>query len=172
MNNKITKILTLGPTGTNCEAAAHHYLKLNGIDAEVELFSTLEEAAELVAGNDKGYALLGCIVYPDLHNLCFPFLGKLKLQDVFLFDTFNMMLASCEEHTEIHKVATHPAPQSLVPTEYKKVFSNSNTHAALMCKNGEADACITTSKSVENEQLHVIKDFGAVPMGFSLHVAA
>lgn len=172
MDKSITKILTLGPAGTNCEAAANYYIKSNGMDADVELYNTLEEAAKIVSENTKGYALLGCIVYPDLHQLCFPYLGKMKLQDVFIHDTYNMVLASRHKDQDVKIVATHPAPKSLVPSKYKTVTSNSNTHAGIMCKRGDTDACITTSKSAENEGLHIIKDYGPVPMGFSIHVAA
>lgn len=108
----IRRIRTLGPTGTNCEAAARHYAQSHGLDAEVVLHSTLEEAIELVIQEPRS-ALLGCVVYPDLHQLVFPYLGRMTLADLFLFDTFNMVLAARDADTPLNLVASHPAPRAL-----------------------------------------------------------
>ena len=40
---QLTAIHTLGPTGTNCEAAARHYAASRGLSVEIVLHRTLEE---------------------------------------------------------------------------------------------------------------------------------
>ena len=164
------KIYTLGPSGTNCESAAHYYSKKKGVSLDVVLFYTLEEAAEEVVGRDD-CALLICIVYPDLHKLCFPYLGRLKFKDVFLFNTHNMVLASVYKDQVVRRVASHPAPSPLAPSASDLVFANSNVEAAMMCRSGEVEACITTSVAAEHNDLHVVSDFGSVTMGFAIRVS-
>lgn len=168
-HSAIERIRTLGPEGTNCEAAAYHYVRSTGLAAEISLHTTLEEAVIDVL-NEPHSALLGCVVYPDLHNLVFPYLKQLRLIDVFLFNTFNMVLATRPGHRSIGLVATHPAPQSLVKDDYPIVLANSNSEAARRCSSGEVDACITTLPAARNMGLQIVKDFGEVPMGFTIHV--
>ncbi|EPL8094468.1 hypothetical protein PN925_002170 [Morganella morganii] len=85
-------IHTLGPNGTNCEKAAYHWLSENNIKGSVKLYPTLETATEHVR-KDKDGVLLGCIVYPDLHNIVFRNLTWLELKACFVLDTHNMLFA-------------------------------------------------------------------------------
>ncbi|WP_029029173.1 hypothetical protein [Salinarimonas rosea] len=165
---RITTIHTLGPSGTNCEAAAAHYAEAHGLVAEVVLHRTLEEAMVLVL-EDPGAALLGCVVYPDLHGLVFPYLDRMTLADQFLFDTFPMVLAARSANGAVALVATHPAPRALVPAEHEVRLVTSNAEAARLCAAGEVDACITTAVAAERNGLVVLRDHGPVPMGFTIH---
>ena len=166
---RIRLIRTLGPAGTNCEAAARHYIGQKSLQADVELHTTLEDAIELVI-SEPDSALLGCVVYPDLHQLVFPYLGKMVLADLFLFDTFNMVFAARDPKATIRSVASHPAPSSLVSPFHDLTLVTSNAEAARLCAAGEMDGCITTLAAVKKEGLTVIHDHGAVPMGFTIHV--
>jgi prephenate dehydratase len=167
--NQINRIRTLGPQGTNCEAAAKHYVRNNALDADVVLHSTLEEAIGDVLDEPRS-ALLGCVVYPDLHNLVFPYLRTMVLADMFLFNTFNMVLATRPGVSVFDRVASHPAPQSLVSDTYPVILATSNAEAARMCRAGKVDACITTLPASRDCGLEVVEDFGEVPMGFTIHV--
>lgn len=168
-SNVIENIYTLGPTGTNCESAANEYFKRNGIDnGRVYLHSTLEEAMEKLP-NSSCSALLGCVVYPDLHNLVFQNLSKMDLVDIFIHPTFNMVLAS-KDGKEPKTVITHPAPKSLLESKYVDIsLANSNAQAALHCSNDIAQGCITTAVSAKNNDLILVEDFGPVNMGFTIH---
>lgn len=168
-------IHTLGPKGTNCEKAAYYWLETNGLNGNVILHETLEVAIEKIKKDDN-CILLGCIVYPYLHNIVFQNLTLLKLTDCFVLDTHNMLLASrFNDLSKIKKVGSHPAPKDLFseinglnkPTE--SLLFNSNSEAALQCANGTVDACITTLKAAESHNLNILHDFGPVPMGFSIH---
>lgn len=167
---------TLGPTGTNCEKAAHLWLKNNGHDGAVKLHQTLEDAVKHMLTSDQGDVLLGCIVYPHLHHLVFNNLNNLKLVDCFVMDTHNMVFASKKaELEEIKIVGSHPAPQDLihkVPGLNKELsikLLNSNSEAARQCEVDAVDACISTNISAQSSGLTVLADFGPVPMGFSIH---
>ncbi len=165
----LEKIRTLGPAGTNCEAAARHWIAQQGLNAQVELHDTLETAMDQVLVEERT-ALLGCVVYPDLHQLFFPYLSQMYLADVFLFNTFNMVLATRPGHRHFQLVATHPAPQSLVKSDYPIKLVSSNSEAARLCASEKVDACITTLTAAKNQELELIKDFGEVPMGFTIHL--
>lgn len=166
---KISVIHTLGPHGTNCEVAAYEWFARQDRKGKVCLHSTLETAAEKME-YDGSNALMGCVVYPELHTLVFSNLERLKLIDCFLFPTHNMVLAS-KEGKYPKFVSTHPAPQELVRSlQVKLRFVSSNAQAAIDCVSGITDACITTLAAAKANQLYIIKDFGSVPMGYTIHV--
>ncbi len=164
----VTRIHTLGPDGTNCQAAATFYASRHHPDAAVVLHETLEQGIDEVLA-DRTSVLMGCVVYPNLHNLVFPYLDKLYIADIFMFDTFNMVLAKPPHVTRVQTVATHPAPQALVSDRYEKSLVNSNAEAARLCKAGQFDACITTLVAAQKYDLVVVEDHGPVPMGFTIH---
>jgi prephenate dehydratase len=161
-------IRTLGPTGTNCERAARFWLSNRGIDGEVILHETLEDGVKHLPDRERS-ALLACAVYPDLHRLVFSNLHCLKLADSFILPTHNMLLASLGS-SDPRTVASHPAPQGLVPPGAEVVLVTSNAVAARECAHGRVEACITTRPAAEQFGLRILKDFGPVPMDFTIHV--
>lgn len=164
-------IHTLGPVGTNCEAAAWHWLRQRGYSGgEVELHSTLEQAVPAVLRSPKSSILLACIVYPQLNEIVFRNLAKMALRECFTMPTHPMVLAA-PKAGHIGLVLSHPAPASLLDgREVLIKMANSNSAAAIDCAKGLSDACITTKIAAEANGLLIIEDFGAVPMGFSIHV--
>lgn len=167
--SKVAVLHTLGPTGTNCEAAAYAWFRRQGGVGRVELHSTLEQAVERMPEDDT-HALLGCVVYPELHTLVFSNLDRLALADCFIFPTFNMLLARRPDVMQVRSVASHPAPKHLVPAGLEVHLVNSNAQAALDCAGGIVDACITTLPAAQRHGLQIVNDHGPVPMGFTIHV--
>ncbi|SUC33926.1 prephenate dehydratase [Providencia rustigianii] len=168
-------IHTLGPKDTNCEKAAHYWLEQKKLLGNVILHETLEDAVEKIK-KDTDCILLGCIVYPYLHNIVFKNLNLLKLTDCFVMDTHNMLFASrFNEFKKIKSVGSHPAPKDLISEIHhlnpsiESILFNSNSESALQCAKGTVDACITTLKAAESNHLTILHDFGPVPMGFSIH---
>lgn len=165
-------IHTLGPAGTNCEKAGYLWLENNNLRGEVVLYPTLEEALVEVKKN-KQDLLLGCAVYPDLHNIVFKNLLDLEIKNSFVMPTWNMVLAARPGETVLSSdspVASHPAPAHLASLYTQNVrLVNSNVQAALECVNSVVMACITTLKAVQENGLHIIRDFGEVPMCFTIH---
>lgn len=165
-------IYTLGPDGTNCAEAAHYYLRHKSHEVNeannVVLYETLEQAYDALFKARDG-VLLSCAAYPELHSLIFTRLDTMALVDNFIMPTHAMVLATNVDPADISVVATHPAPQALVPTHYRRMMANSNADAGERCHRGEADACITTIVAAERLGLNVIKDFGALPMSFLIH---
>jgi hypothetical protein len=173
--NRLTALLaevrvlhTLGPTGTNCEEAAHFWFNGRPQRGDIKLYATLETALEAMP-QAPGHALLACAVYPHLHTLVFSNLHRLAMADTFVMPTFEMVLAS-RTGGPPRVVATHPAPQGLVPADMQRVLVNSNAQAAIECAEGRTDGCITTSKAAAAHKLQIVTNHGAVPMVFTLHV--
>ncbi len=164
----VTTIHTLGPNGTNCEAAARHWLARRGRVGGVVLHPTLEDgqaSMPLV----RGHALLGCAVYPDLHRLVFDHLDRMVLADCFIMPTHPMVLAARRPGVP-GSVASHPAPAGLAPAATVLISADSNAHAAAICAEGGAEACVTTLVAARARGLVVIHSFGPVPMAFTLHL--
>jgi hypothetical protein len=149
------------------EAASHEWLRRRGVQGTVELHSSIESALEAVP-DDGQHALVACAVYPALHTLVFGNLHRLHMIDSFIMPTHNMVLATQGVDAPA-TVASHPAPTGLVPAgvEIREVLSNSR--AAVECAEGRVEGCITTIVAAENHGLRVVRDFGAVPMAFTVH---
>ncbi|WP_184503645.1 prephenate dehydratase domain-containing protein [Streptomyces botrytidirepellens] len=170
-NDRQLQVHTLGPAGTNCEAAAHYYLEQHHHkQGRVLLYGTLENAVDGVMTNPADSVLLGCVVYPKLNEIVFRNLKSMSLHECFMMPTHRMVLAA-RDRSRIRTVVSHPAPVDLIEDlGYDIRLVTSNATAALECSTGGADACITTSVAAEANNLEVIEDFGPVQMGFSIHV--
>jgi hypothetical protein len=164
----ITTLHTLGPTGTNLEAAAHAWFRQRDREGDVQLHDTLESALPGLP-RDGYHALLACAVYPDLHYLVFGNLERLQMVDGFLMPTHNMVLASRGGGVPV-SVATHPAPRSLVPRDARVSLVTSNARAAAVCRDGSVEGCITTLPAARAHGLRILHDFGPVPMVFTVHL--
>lgn len=158
---------TLGPSGTNLEAAARAWLSRRGVEGSVWLHETLEAALEVVPA-DGEHGLVACAVYPHLHELVFRNLRRMRIIDSFVMPTWNMVLASADGR-QPRTVASHPAPASLVPPGVTVMTSTSNARAAADCATGLVEGCVTTSAAAAAYGLKVISDFGPVPMAFTVH---
>jgi len=169
----IRVIHTLGPAGTNLEMAANHWFSTRGRGPDVRLHRTLEEA--IPGLSEEGHeALLACAVYPDLHSLVFQNLGLLAMVDSFILPTYDMVYATRPDTAQVRTIVSHPAPQSLARRAVPGVaptLVTSNSQAARDCARGAADACITTSKSAADHGLEIRRNFGGVPMVYTLHQA-
>jgi hypothetical protein len=169
--SKIQEIHTLGPKGTNCEAAAWHWFSHQGRQGRVHLYPTLEATLEAMPLNGDA-AMLGCIVYPKLHTLVFNNLEKVRLVDCFIMKTLNMVLASKTGEVP-RSISTHPAPESLLNFKNAIIhYSTSNSQAALDCLAGISEGCITTLAAMKEHGLKLVEDYGRIEMGFTIHAPA
>ena len=171
----IDLIHTLGPAGTNCEAAARHWLEqsnivgFSAVERSVILHRTLEDAADAMMV-DKNSALLTPIAYPQLGDLIYSNIGRFQIIDTFIIPTYEMVLASnCSAYPRV--ISLHPAPTKLLGDQFKKRFVESNVIAAIDCSHKKSDGCITTRDVAVKYNLRVVKSFGRVIMGFSLHAS-
>lgn len=165
----IGRIHTLGPEGSNLEAAAWKWLSDHQVTGRVELHSSVERAVQAL--DDASQAVMACAAYPALHDLVFSNLGELTIIDTFLMPTHSMVLARTEatEGAVISTCAAHPAPRALVPAAVRWISSSSNSQAASDCAAGLADSCITTQAAADRFGLTTLIDHGPVDMAFTLH---
>lgn len=173
--DRISVIHTLGPAGTNLELAAHHWFDSHARSADVRLHPSLESSVPGLS-DDGHEAVLACAVYPDLHYLVFQNLGKLAMVDTFILPTYDMVFATRPDTdvASVRTVVSHPAPQCLVrevSTTCALTLVLSNSRAAQDCASGAADGCITTSKAAADQGLVTRRNFGPVPMVYTLHQA-
>ncbi|GAA1659073.1 hypothetical protein GCM10009830_00020 [Glycomyces endophyticus] len=164
---RLRRLHTLGPAGTNLEAAALAYAEGTGPTVDVVLHTAIEEALDEPV-LDGTHAIVACAVYPDLHTLVFSNLHRLRMVDSFLMPTHNMVLAARTE-AQPRTVATHPAPAQLV-ADRDRTLVTSNSQAAIDCANGLVEGCVTTIVAARRHRLHVLTDFGPVPMIFTVHL--
>lgn len=168
--NEIRRLYTLGPQGTNCEFAAKKFLHHNQVCADIILMPTLEAgAAEVLSHEDS--ILMGCIAYPNLHNLMFSNLRNLKLVEVFVTDTLTMVMASRSSGNP-QLVYCHPATESLIAEPLRSIPTATSNASAAMFDGApsEAGSCITTLRSSQAMKLTQLRSFGSIEMGFSIHM--
>jgi hypothetical protein len=169
--SSIRTLHTLGPSGTNCEAAAWEWARRNDLRLEVELHPTLESAVEKSV-HGKYDAVLACIVYPELHSLVFSNLDRIQLVDCFVMPTHRMVLAT-RGPLRPRTIASHPAPRMLVDRAglagARITIVSSNVVAAETCRAEMTEGCVTTHVAAERLGLQIVHDFGPIHMGFSVH---
>ena len=165
--DRIHTLHTLGPAGTNCHAAAEAWFRRQDRDPDVRLHTTFEDAT-LRVRDELDTALMACASYPLLHAIVFENLEWLDMVDAILLPTHRMLLAS-RRGAVLRTVATHPAPQALVPAGLVRKVVTSNTQAAIECAEGRADGCITTLPAAREHDLAILRDFGPVGTAFTIH---
>lgn len=165
----VRRVHTLGPQGTNCQRAAQSWIAGRCDRAEIVLHRSMEQAAGEAAGRERE-VMLGVVAYPELHSIIYRHLQVMRLIDMFIMDTDEMVLAvRPDQQAEPRLCATHPAPQSLLPPRIERRFVSSTAIAAEQCAQGEAEGCITTLAAAGLNGLHILRRYGPVPMGFTIH---
>jgi hypothetical protein len=163
----IRTIHTLGPAGTNCEAAARHWLSKRAIAGRVRLHITMDAAAEAMM-EDGAAALLSDVAYRDLHSLIYGNVDQFRLVDIFLMPTDDVVLASATGREPII-CSTHPTMQGLIPPRIARHYAASSVQAARDCASGITDGCLTTPHAADRAGLKIIRSYRDVVMGFTIH---
>jgi prephenate dehydratase len=168
--HRVAILHTLGPEGTNCHAAAERWFARSpSLSGTVRLHATLNQAVDAVRC-DPCAAVMACAAYPKLHEIVFENIAWLDMVDSVIMPTHPMVFAKRQgDAAAPASVATHPAPQALVPDGLERRLSTSNAQAAIDCVEGWADACITTAVAACAHGLVVVRDFGPIGMAFTVH---
>lgn len=167
------KIATLGPKGTCSERAAIHYANKNSIKYKTVLCDTFETAIKKLMFQIVDIAIIPS-AYRELAEIVFENMSDIELSDVFLYSTPGLVIATGYKDVSTKKIetmATHSSPSILARKCFpnaKLIYCSSNSVAALKVVNGEVDACVTTKICVEMNNLHIVNDFGEVPMGWNV----
>lgn len=133
------------------------------------LFDSFEEAvAELI----KGTVELAIIpsAYVNFAKIVFENLNQIEIVDSFVYETPSLIIVTNNDR-DIKKIATHPSPSSLIVNYYPDseiLYSRSNSHSAELLKQGQVQACITTSICAEKYDFKIVKDFGVVSMSWNI----
>lgn len=169
-DNKSVIISTLGPSGTCSEYTSQYYLERNNIIGKIMLYSSFEEAIEILINKKSDIAIVPS-AYRNFSKLIFENNNKIKITNSFMYDTPNLAIARKNLETNVTKIATHPSPSSLVQRVYPDaeiVFAESNSKAALMLLNGEVEACMTNYICVEKYGFSIVEDFGPISMSWNV----
>lgn len=171
----------LGPEGTNIAHAARRWIKKMrvGRKAEVLLCNTPEEsieAAEAVTQPGVLAVFWTCAVYYREHEVFFrnPETFPFFTQQVMPLD--EMQLATrpelCDQAdaggmTAAWRILSHPSPAPLLAALPCSVTrANSNAEAAVRCRAGEVEACVTTETARALNGLVTLHSFGSPNMVF------
>lgn len=175
------KIATLGPQGTCSEEVAIAYLRKLGLDPNIclSLCESFEDAASKTLTGQADRMIVPA-AYTRFHNITFDNIGKMHVVDVLYSKTPAFLLAGRRELSPAmpcrrYSIAAHPSPAPLLKRlslEFDVVDASSNSTAAWMAANGEADLCLTNQRALSdinskvalNQQLELIEYFGTVDM--------
>jgi ABC-type amino acid transport substrate-binding protein len=175
------RVATLGPEGTSSELAARNLLELFGREAgsgdAVRLYPSYEEAAEAVLAG-KETAVVVANAYAKINALYMN--PALALAGAFIMDTPGYGVAACTRSPLPLKtrVATHPAPASLIaellPPSFllgDTVGVSSTSEAARMVARGEIDLALTNESSARRHNLRFVSQTRPIRMLWSVFVA-
>lgn len=163
-------ISTLGPAGTCSEYASLAYLKSNNLVGDVELYPTFEESATALKNGESDRVIIPS-AYASLGEIFFGFKDHIELTDVFRLQTPNLVIANRGDNRKVRTISTHSSPRSLAQGFYpdaQLVLTRSNSESANMLLAQEVDACLTTSVCARYNSLHVVHDFGGIPMAWNV----
>ena len=165
----------LGPYGTNIEQAARQWSARLEVEdkSKLTMHATPEEAL-LAARSVEAEGVLPlfwtCAVYFRENQLFFENPDTLPFLVAETMNLDEMQLAmrpGADEFVAGMRVASHLSPAPLLKDAGVTVIAaNSNAAAALMCANGEVDACITTESARRIHGLQQVHSFGSPPMVF------
>lgn len=167
------KIATLGPEGTCSERAAIYYANKNNVKYKTILCDTFETAIKKLMFEIVDIVIIPS-AYRELAEIVFENMDDIELSDIFLYSTPGLVIATGYEDVsidEIKTMATHSSPSILAQKSCpnaKLTYCSSNSASALKVVNGDVDACVTTRICVEMNNLHIVKDFGEVQMGWNV----
>jgi hypothetical protein len=180
-SSSIRKVIcfALGPEGTNIAQASRAWLKRMEIrrKSEIQFGDTPEiclQNARLINAPGVLAVYWTCAVYSKESQFFFgnPDVLPFFFQETMLLD--EMQLATTEANlSQVNgsipknwKISSHPSPQHLVNGVAEVILVNSNSAAAIHCKQGLSDACITTESARQIHGLNTIHSFGSPPMVF------
>lgn len=171
------KIATLGPSGTSSEASGKYLLSsLKAEHGKCMLYPSYEEAYEsLVLGASN--ILLVANAYKGIDK--FYMSKDIQFLFPFVFETplYGVAKRPYEEFDRSRPliVASHHAPSSLLPwflanldIEYKVLFVNSTSEAAIKLKKGEVDLCLTTEIAAQKYNVNFISPTRTILMLWSV----
>lgn len=167
------RIATLGPNGTCSERAALYYAENKKIKSETILCDSFEIAIQKLMYDEVDMVIIPS-AYRELAEIVFGNMENIKLAEVFLYSTPGLVIATKQNDigvNEIKTMATHSSPSILakkICPYAKLLYCSSNSASANRVINGEVDACVTTRICVEMNKLHIVKDFGEIPMGWNV----
>lgn len=83
----LTKIVTLGPTGTCHERAVLHYLEFQGLtNFEIEFIGDFMDGLERIRGQENAF-LVQCSAHPRVHEVTEHYWQEIFVVDTFIFPT-------------------------------------------------------------------------------------
>jgi prephenate dehydratase len=167
----------LGPKGTNIGQACEAWTKEKGVEEKTEIVfcptpeESLEQARK-VKENGVLPIFWTCAVFYALNKLFFynpdvyPFLFQYNMP----LDTMQLCVPAEMQKKEWDNkwlIASHPSPSPLV-SNLKNIVINtkSNSQAAILCAQGEVEACITTAQAAKIHGLVPVHEFGSPTMVF------
>lgn len=198
---KEVNIHALGPAGTNISQAAHLYIERVGISDKTNVIVhgfgiTPLEYAEIAAEETRKSLLAGelpKILHLHMECAVFDGLGKLyqqRSEESIFIDEQDMALDSMQLAAQLNidelrsiargkgkiRIATHPSPRSLILSWINQgtahwIEASSNSAAALMVTQDQADACVTTASTVTllaKQNMHTLHQFGSPNMIFTI----
>jgi len=161
-------IATLGPDGTDSEAAAKQVLQRNSIAGEVVLCESFESAREHAIQHNTYLLVPAAYAARDSEgrvidtwgDFNFRNLDNLELEDSIVLPLKEMCVARNIESIEPRTIALHPATDIFAERYAKgleKIYIHSKPLAVKHCSEGQSDLCIGSADVVERFENLVVE---------------
>lgn len=170
---------TLGPEGTSSEYVSKKFIKnslnSNGLDCQVKLYETFEEARERLIDGSINY-----VICPHAYKKINDFYmnPRICLLEIFQCDTPMYGVAVRKDYLfqnrelEEQIIVSHSAPLELVTNYLGKRANfhivNSTSKAAELVSKGDYNLAITNEEALKKYNLKFVYEFKKIPMSWSL----
>ncbi|HXR61106.1 MAG TPA: hypothetical protein VN732_07265 [Solirubrobacterales bacterium] len=110
----LTRVVTLGPTGTCHERAVLRYLDFQGVeDFEIEFIGDFLDGLELIRGQDNAF-LVQCSAHPKVHEVTERYWREVFVVDTFIYPTKHLVVLTRREVDRPRSLGIVPATKGYV----------------------------------------------------------
>lgn len=160
------RIYTLGPEGSCHQNTARAYLDHFGMQAEIRLVPDIFEGAEAVLTDPGPSALIQCSAHLTVHLVTEKFLGRLHVNDTFIFPTQPMALLKRRDVARPRSLGIpEPAMGYITPEDWEEiVFESTKPVVTTNLLAGKYDAGFAYVRDAVNhpETLEICETVGEV----------
>ena len=162
----MTKLVTLGPTGTCHERAAIEYMAFQGVEEfEVDLIGDFFDGLDRIRGRDDAF-LVQCSAHPKVHEVTEKHWTEVFVVDTFIYPTKALAVLSRREVERPRTLGLVPATSGYVDLgEWDEVFDvQSKPIVAEELLAGRYDAGLTHLEhaALHPEELRIDLEIGEI----------
>jgi hypothetical protein len=163
--NTVT-LVTLGPSGTCHERAAHEYMRFQGVDDfEVEFIGDFLVGLEKIRGRHNAF-LVQCSAHPLVHKVTERYWDEIFVVDTFIYPTKSLAVLRRSEAERPRTLGLVPATAGYIdPTRWEEIIdvqSKPIVAEELLAGRYEAGLTHLEHLALHPDELDLVEEIGEI----------